>query len=66
MKEKKTTKAIKIIGIKNELCPEDFKYDYNPHLTKALDGIKDDFDIDTFYNADKRINEGVKLRNYGG
>lgn len=38
------TKAIKRIETKNELCPEDFTYDYNPHLTKALDSIKDDFD----------------------
>ena len=39
-----TTKAIKRIETKDELCPEDFKYDYNPHLTKTLDSIKDDFD----------------------
>ncbi len=44
MKEKKTTKAIRKIGTNDELCPEDFKYNYNPALTKALDGIKNDFD----------------------
>jgi hypothetical protein len=44
MREKKTTKAIKRIESKDELYPEDFKYDYNPDLTKALDSIKDDFD----------------------
>jgi thermostable 8-oxoguanine DNA glycosylase len=43
MKDRKTIKAIKKIGTKDELCQEDFKYDYNPHLTKALDGITDDF-----------------------
>ena len=44
MREKMTTKAIKRIDTKEELCPEDFKYDYNPHLTKMLDNINDDFD----------------------
>jgi thermostable 8-oxoguanine DNA glycosylase len=44
MKEKKTTRAIKRIETKDELCTEDFKYDYNPDLTKVLDSIKDDFD----------------------
>jgi thermostable 8-oxoguanine DNA glycosylase len=44
MKDKKSTKAIKRIESKDGLCPEDFKYDYNPDLTKALDSINDDFD----------------------
>jgi thermostable 8-oxoguanine DNA glycosylase len=44
MKEKMTTKSIKKIETKDELYAEDFKYDYNPHLTKILDGIKDGFD----------------------
>lgn len=44
MRDKQTTKAIKIIKTKDELCPDDFKYGYNPDLTKALDGIDDDFD----------------------
>ena len=44
MKEKKTTKAINKIKTKDEICQDDFNYDYNPHLTKDLDRIKDDFD----------------------
>jgi len=44
MIDKKTTKAIKRIETKGDLCPEDFKYDYNPALTKVLDSINEDFD----------------------
>lgn len=44
MIEKKVTKPIRRIETKEELCLDDFKYEYNHHLTKRLDGFKDDFD----------------------
>lgn len=44
MKQKNSIRPIKRLATKDDLRPEDFEYNYNPDLTKALDGITGHFD----------------------
>jgi len=47
MMNKKSTTPIKKIENRGELRQEDFKYDYNPDLTKELDETNEDFTQNT-------------------
>jgi thermostable 8-oxoguanine DNA glycosylase len=44
MENRKDSANIKKIDHKEELCKEDFEYDYNPDLSNELDNIRGDFD----------------------